>query len=127
MDRIRDALLRMVKTAMFLKKMSEAYTVLGLDDNPHHKQYGDMCDAIYYLVGEEVEDFSKSVTYIAITAPFLCDERRAQLLMSEYEKNHYNCPNYEPKQPKPNTVSRKQIEKMVKKNGGYMAHEGDWR
>lgn len=125
MDEIRDALLRMVKTTLFLKRMAEAYTVLGLDDNPHHQAYGDMCDAIYSLVGEHTEEFDKSVTWIAVNAPFLTDGRRTELLMSEYEKHHYECPNYIPKQPKPNTVSRKEIEKMVKKNGGYCGHTDD--
>ena len=127
MDGIRDALLRMVKTAMFLKKMAEAYTVLGLDDNPHHEAFGDTCDAIYYLVGEDVENFATSVTYTAVTAPFLCNERRVQLLMSEYEKHHHVCPDYVPNQPKPDTMNRKDTEKMYRKNGGYMAPEGDWQ
>ena len=123
MDGVRDALLRMVKTSMFLKKMAEAYTVLGLDDNPHHQAFGDLCDAIYSLVGEHTEEFDKSVTWIAVNAPFLCDERRVQLLMSEYEKHHCECPNYEPKQPKPNTMPRECVEKMACENGGYVAQK----
>ena len=127
MNEIRDALLRMVRTAMFLRKMADAYTTLGLDSNPHHEAYGDLCDAIYYLVGEHTEEFNKSVTWIAVNAPFLTDERRTELLMSAYEKNHIAYPHDEPKQPKPNTISRKQIEKMINKNGGYMSPEGDWK
>lgn len=126
MTEIRDALLRMVKTAMFLKKMAEAYTTLGLDDNPHHEAYGDMCDAIYDIVGEHTEEFDKSVTWIAVNAPFLTEERRTELLMSEYEKHHCACPNYESKQPKPHTFKREDTKKMARDNGGYMAPEGDW-
>ena len=126
MDEIRDALLRMVRTAMFLKKMSEAYTILGLDNNPHHEAFGDLCDAIYYLVGEHTEEFDKSVTWIAVNAPFLTEERRTEMLMSAYEKNHYECPNYIPKQPKPHTFKREETKKMAKDNGGYMSPEGDW-
>lgn len=126
MNEVRDALLRMVRTAMFLKKMSEAYTILGLDNNPHHEAYGDMCDAIYYLVGEHTEEFDKSVTWIAVNAPFLTEERRTEMLMAEYEKNHYECPNYIPKQPKPHTFKREDTKKMAKDNGGYMSPEGDW-
>lgn len=126
MNEIRDALLRMVRTALFLKKMADAYTVLGLNDNPHHEAYGDMCDAIYSLIGEHTEEFDKSVTWIAVNAPFLTEERRTELLMSEYEKNHYVCPNFEPKQPKPHTFKREDTKKMVKDNGGYIAPEGDW-
>ena len=127
MTEIRDALLRMVRTAMFLKKMAGAYTTLGLDDNPHHNAYGDMCDAIYYLVGEHTEEFDKSVTWIAVNAPFLTEERRTEMLMSEYEKNHISCClATELKQPKPHTFKREDTKKMAKDNGGYMSPEGDW-
>ena len=126
MNEIRDALLRMIRTAMFLKKMAEAYTTLGLDDNPHHNAYGDMCDAIYYLVGEHTEEFDKSVTWIAVNAPFLTEERRAEMLMAAYEKNHITYPCDEPKQPKPHTFKREDTKKMAKDNGGYIAPEGDW-
>ena len=127
MDGIRDALLRMVRTALFLKKMAEAYTTLGLNDNPHHEAYGDLCDAIYSLIGEHTEEFDKSVTWIAVNAPFLTEERRTEMLMAEYEKNHYECPNFESKQPRPNTFEREDVKKMRKKNGGYMSPEGDWK
>ena len=126
MDGVKDALLRMVRTTMFLKKMAEAYTTLGLNDNPHHEAFGDLCDAIYSLIGEHTEEFDKSVTWIAVNAPFLTEERRTEMLMSEYEKNHYACPNREPKQPKPYTITKKEYDKMFKKNGGYTAPEGDW-
>ncbi len=120
MNEIRDALLRMVKTALFLKKMAGAYTVLGLDDNPHHEALGNLCDAIYCLVGEHVEEFDKSVTCLAINAPILSNERRTELLLSEYKKNHL--------QSKPNTIEPDEMLEMVKENGGYMHEtpEGDW-
>lgn len=124
MNEIRDALLRMVKTAMFLKKMAEAYTTLGLDDNPHHEAFGDLVDAIYYIVGEHTEEFEKSVTWLAVTAPILTEERRAELLMSEYRKNH---PEGET-QPRPITCTTAELFKMFNENGGYMHEtpEGDW-
>lgn len=126
MTEIRDALLRMVRTAMFLKKMAGAYSTIGLDDNPHHEAYGDLCDAIYSLVGEHVEEFDKSVTWIAVNAPFLTEDRRTELLMSAYEQNHIGQKD-EPRQPKPHTFEREDTEKLRKKNGGYMAPEGDWQ
>lgn len=124
MTEIRDALLRMVKTAMFLKKMAEAYTTLGLDDNPHHEAFGDLVDAIYYIVGEHTEEFEKSVTWLAVTAPILTEERRAELLMSEYRKNH---PEGEA-QPRPITCTAAELFKIFNENGGYMREtpEGDW-
>lgn len=124
MNEIKDALLRMVNSAIATKKMADAYLTVGLDDNTLHKIYGDICDAIYYLVGERMEDFSKSVTCLAVTAPFLTDERRAELLWSEYVRNH---PVVHVDQPKPHTITREECEKMFRKNGGYMSPEGDWQ
>lgn len=124
MNEIRDALLRMVKATRFLKKMSKAYAVIGWDENPHHEMYGDMMDAIYYLIGEHVNEFDKSVTWLAINAPYLTDERRTELLMSEYLKNN---PNAHIEQPRPSFISPKELRKMMEDSGGYMAPEGDWQ
>lgn len=123
MNEIKDALLRMVTSAIATKKMADAYLTVGLDDNTLHKIYGDICDAIYYLIGEHMEDFSKSVTYLSVTAPFLTDERRAELLWSEYVRNH---PVVHVDQPKPLTITREQMRHMTELNGGYMSPEGDW-
>ena len=124
MDEIKNALLRMVTSAIATKKMADAYLTVGLDDNTLHKIYGDICDAIYYLIGERMEDFSKSVTCLAVTAPFLTDERRAELLWSEYVRNH---PFVHVDQPKPLTITREQMRHMTELNGGYMTPEGDWQ
>ena len=113
MSDIKDALLRMIRSAMSAKKMADAYLTIGLDDNKLHRIYGDLLDAIYTLIGESVDEFGLSVTYVAATAPFLTDERRTELLYSEYLKNH------QIKQPKPFTVSPEEMRKMFKKNGGY--------
>lgn len=124
MFEVKDALLRMVKTVLFLKKMADAYCVIGIDDNPHRQAFGDLCDAIYYLVGEHVEEFDKSVTCLAVNAPFLTDERRAELLWSEYVKHH---PDVYVDPPKPLTITREQMRQMTELNGGYMTPEGDWQ
>ena len=124
MDGIRDALLRMVKTALFLKKIAEAYTVLKLDDNPHRNAYGDLLDAIYSLIGEHVDEFGLSITYVALTAPFLSDERRTDLLMSEYVKNHSDI---KVEQPKPYFFSPEELRKMAENKSGYQTPEGDWQ
>lgn len=123
MNEVKDAFLRMVRTALFLKKMAEAYSVIGLNDNPHHEAYGDLAEAIYSLVGEHVDEFNLSATYVALTTPYLTDERRMELLWAEYVRNH---PDMHVDQPKPLTISREEIRDMVNRNGGYMTPEGDW-
>lgn len=120
MNEIKDALLRMIRSAMSAKKMADAYLMIGLDDNKLHRIYGDLLDAIYSLIGESVDEFNLSVTYVAATAPFLTDERRTELLYFEYVKNH------QVKQPKPFFTTPEEMRKSVKENGGYMSPEGDW-
>ena len=110
----------MVRSAMTAKKLSDAYLMVGLNDNAMHEMYGDIMDAIYYLIGEHVDEFDKSVTYVAVNAPILSDNRRVELLYSEFVKNH------KAEQPKPNIIEQEEMRKMHRKNGGYMAPEGDW-
>ena len=123
MNEIRDAILRMVRSALSAKKMADAYLAIGWDDCKPHQIYGDLLDAIYSLIGETVDEFNLSITYVAMTAPFLSDERRVKLLMSEYEKNHKDV-NIE--QPKPYFFSPEEMRKMKKNKDGYQSPEGDW-
>lgn len=122
MNEVKDALLRMVRTALFLRKMAEAYSFIGLNDNPHHEAYGDIAEAIYSLVGEHVDEFNLSTTHVALTTPYLTDERRTELLWAEYSKNHPEHVD----QPKPLTISREEFSRLAENNGGYMTPEGDW-
>lgn len=127
MDYMKDALLRMVKAARNTKKLLDAYQTVGLDDNLLFETYGEIADAIYGLVGEQTETFEESVTCLTMSAPFLKDERRAEMLYAEYLRNREMEPyTGEEIAPKPNTIERDELKKMVKKNGGYMSPEGDW-
>ena len=85
--------------------------------------YGNAADAIYALIGEHTETFEESVTYLVLNTPVLSEERRVQMLMEEYEKNH-------PEQigmPKPNLISRDEFRNMARQCGGYMSPEGEWK
>lgn len=116
MEAIKDALLRMVRAGKKINKMKDAFLDVGLNDVPLADAYGDICDAIYYIVGEHTNEYKESVTYITMAAPILSDERRTEMLMSEYRNNHPE----QVEQPKPNTIERDEMEQMVKQNGGYM-------
>lgn len=124
MDRIKDALLRMFRAYRKAMEINEALEKHGYNDTPYSYIAGEIADAIYGIVGEEAPTWEDSVTYAALNAPKLCDERRASMLLYEYRLN--NCPGYEPKQPRPNTIEPEEMRKMHKKNGGYIAPEGDW-
>lgn len=119
MDEIRDALLRLVKAGRRIKRLQEAYLDVGLKDTPLLDSYGDICDAIYSLIGERTEEYKDCVTDIVMTAPFLTEERRVEMLMAEYRKNHGTM-------PRPNIMTPEDMKDMTRKNGGYSTPEGDW-
>ena len=125
MTGIRDALTRMLKTTLFLKKTAEAYRVLGLNDEVFNEAYGDMFDAIYYLVGEHTEEVENSATWRAVNTTVLNDDWKVEMLMTVFEKNR-KASGTEPKQPKPSFCTKAEQRRMFKENGGYMAPEGDW-
>ena len=118
MKEIKDALLRMVRAGRSTKEMCDCFVQAGLDDNKLFEIYGEIADAIYGLLGERTQTYEESVTYIALTTPILTDERRAEMLYSEWKKNHAS-------QPAPNTIEPDEMQKMTEENGGYMAPEGD--
>ena len=89
MQNIKDALLREVKAAVELKRMSDAMEACGYNDNPFFNNYALVADGIFYMIGEEPEEkFEDSVTYLALNAPYLTCERRVELLYAEYKRNY---------------------------------------
>ena len=120
MQEIKDALLRMVSAGKKIKRMQEAYLKAGLDDNVLFDAYGDICNAIYNLIGEKTEEYKGSTTDIVMSAmDFISDERMMKMLMFEYRKNHQD-------QPKPNLMDSDGMKELYERNGGYMTPEGDW-
>lgn len=128
MGEIRDALLRLIRAWTGTDRMLNAYVKAGLDDNMLFQAKGQIGEAICILIGEADADWETSKTYITLTAPYLTEERRLEMLMGVYEKNHYDCPDFEPKQPKPNVCTTAEIFKMFNENGGYLHEtpEGGW-
>lgn len=120
MKEVKDALLRVVRATMKTKHMQEKYLEIGIDDQPWFDIWGDQIDAIYALLGEHTDTLEESVTYVTMTAPYLTDERRTEMLFAEYQKNH--------KQPSPNTMSSDGMKELYEHNGGYLREtpEGDW-
>ena len=122
MEEMKDVLSRLLKAGRKIMRMKEAYVDVGLNDTMLHDAYGEICDAIYHLIGENTDEFSSSVTCIAMETPLLTDERRTEMLYSQYMRTH-------PVQPRPNTMMHCEMKDMYDKNGGYMLREtpeGDW-
>jgi hypothetical protein len=119
MEHIRDALLRLVKAGVAIKKLQETYLQCGLDDDPLFNAYGEIADAICILTGEHKNTFEETTTHLALTVPGFDAEHRVRVLMAEYKRNH-------PEQPAPHFINRDEMRKSVKRNGGYISPEGDW-
>ena len=87
MKNIRDALLRNVEAGTELLRLHKVMDDAGYHENPYWDNYSTVADGIYKLIGEHTETFEESVTFLALTAPFLTLERRVEMLMTEYRKN----------------------------------------
>lgn len=121
MNEIQDALLRMVRAWRKANKLRESYLNSGLNENELFQVCAEISEAIYALIGEHSPTFAESITELALTVSGFDDEHRVRLLMNEYRRNH-------PEQPAPHFISRDDMRKSVKKNGGYLYEtpEGDW-
>lgn len=120
MNDIKDALLRLITAGLETKKMQESFLNSGLDDNVLFSIYGNIIDAIYYLLGEHTNTLEESVTHVAMTVPGLSEEVRLRLMTACYNVNH-------PSQPAPTFITPEEMRKSVRKNGGYISPEGDWK
>lgn len=126
MDNIRDALLRMYRAAKWALKYHMALQDAGAGDSPYWDIYGEIADAIYALIGEHELYFTHSLTYRVLHTADLDDAKAVDMLYSEYVKNFEIGPE---QMPEPHTISAKEINEMVMKNGGYsyQTPEGDWK
>ena len=124
MQNIKDAISRMVAAAVRLKETMKNYVDNGVDDNPLFEIWGDILDGIYTLLEEHTETFEESVTYTVMTAPYLNNERRTEMLWAEYKNRHQEQFIV---QPKPVTMNPSDMKALYSKNGGYMTPEGDWQ
>ena len=87
MQNIRDALLRDVDVCREMLKLHDAMASCGYPENPFWDNFSTAADGIYKLIGEHTETFEESITNLALTAPYLTNERRVEMLMAEYKKN----------------------------------------
>ena len=136
MDRMKDALLRVVKAADGIEDLRKAFVKIGINDNALYEIRGQLVDAVSYMIGEndEVrEEFGDSTAYCVLTNPDLAVDQRMEKLLAEYRKNT-SLQAYDehildhPEQPKPNVMSREEFDEMYRRNGGYRYEtpEGDW-
>ena len=88
MNSVKDALLRDVVACRDLLKIHDALEKCGPRRDPFWKNFMETADGIYKLIGEKADTFEQSVTHLVLTAPYLTNERRTEMLYAEYRKNH---------------------------------------
>lgn len=88
MQNVKDALLREVDVCREMLKLHDAFASCGYPENPYWDNFSTAADGIYKLIGEHTETFEESITYLVLTAPYLTNKRRAEMLYAEYQKNN---------------------------------------
>ena len=84
---MKEALLRMIRAADKALEMDKALSNHGYKENPYADIFGDIADAIYYLVGEKKNCFEDSVTYWVLHGDLLTEEDKLEILLEVYRKN----------------------------------------
>lgn len=84
---METTLLRMLRAAERTRQMDEDLVKHGYSNSPYADIFGDIADAIYYLIGEQKNRFEDSMTYIMLHTDAITDECKVSLLMNEYRKN----------------------------------------
>ena len=88
MQNVKDALLREVDVCREMLKLHDAMASCGYLENPYWDTFSTSADAIYKLIGEHTETFEESITYLVLTAPYLTNQRRTEMLYAEYQKHN---------------------------------------
>ena len=84
---MRKALERMVRAAEKAKSMDEGLMAKGYSTNPYGDIFGEIADAIFYLLNEKTCRFEDSLTYIALNTDAITEESKVEILMMQYKKN----------------------------------------
>lgn len=88
MQNVKDALLREVDVCREMLKLHDAFASCGYPENPFWDNFSTAADGIYKLIGEHTETFEESITCLVLTAPYLTNKRRAEMLYAEYQKHN---------------------------------------
>lgn len=112
MSEIRDALLRMIRAWQQTNRMLDAFIAAGLESKSLTVARDQIGEAVSIIIGEKDADWEDSVTYTALSAPILSEERRLKMLMAKMEESY--------RMPGPHFFDREKMAESVKKNGGYL-------
>ena len=124
MEITKDALVHVIKAERLAEKLSDfIQCMLSGDGRPWNMAdeiASHLSDMIREMSGEDRDtDFEESAVQILLRSS-LDAEHVAEEIMNIAEDD-------EPKQPKPNLITRDQFNAMVRKYGGYSTPEGEWK
>jgi hypothetical protein len=81
-------LTRLVRIASKALNLSRAFDNAGYSHNPYFDIYGEIAETIYDLLGEETDEYTKSMTYRVLTSELFTDSQRVEILTNVFRQNH---------------------------------------
>lgn len=84
----RSVLMKLVRIAMKTLTFAKMLHDFGYSDNPYYDIHGEVADTIYEMLGEQTNEFSKSITNLVLTSEIITDDQRVDILSYHYRKNH---------------------------------------
>lgn len=88
LNTIEKSLTRMVHAASTARTLDHGLLENGFSDTPYGRIFGELADAIFYIIGENANRFEDSLTFIVLHTDAITDEAKASLLMSKYKECH---------------------------------------
>jgi len=76
----KKVLTHLIRAGRDARNMENVLSTIGYEETPFFHMYGDICDAIYTLIGEKTETFDESITCAVMTDPITPDETWAEEL-----------------------------------------------
>lgn len=84
---MKKVITHLVKASRDAMHLDTTLSDIGYKDTPYFNIYGNICDALYAMLGENTDSFEQSETYSAVQDCFLPDELCAEQLLPIYYKN----------------------------------------
>lgn len=78
--RIEDAMTSLVRAAKEAQRMDQFMIQQGYGNTPYAQIYGNIADAVYHLLDENVESFGGSLAERVLEDPGLSEEQCAYIL-----------------------------------------------
>jgi hypothetical protein len=93
---IKNILTHLIKAGRDSLHVEKTLREIGYADTPYYSLYGEICEAIYGLLGENTECFEESNTFAAMhdiyTPDEICAERLEEIFLSNPANTGLNIP-----------------------------------